>query len=356
MTSETQPLPVGAAVLISGITSRPEINGLVGTVMLYDKIKGRYGVRLSPDGVEEEILLKPECLEPVDQESGSSSDGDASSDGEAGSDEAGTEAELQQRLQSVEAAIQEMEAEMPEAGPRSVRLMMESEHDEWEYNGVRVQLGSDKHANQPTLVKDITEMINKAYYEANKPFLHPSQTTFERVDFDEVHGRLMMGTPGSVAANRVLLLAYVEGKLAGACSSTFSVPWAEEGCGHWGLLVSDTQMWGKGVASALVAVAEHRVAGQCTAVRMEYEFVPSDPHSERLRRWYEGPLNFACIQARRQGGGCQWRTCQKDFDAAMLKSAQRDRLRQIQKRLNAQLKGEGSMQNGNSYDLWGHRH
>ena len=45
----------------------------------------------------------------------------------------------------------------------------------------------------------------------------------------EVHGRLMMGTPGSVAANRVLLLAYVEGKLAGACSSTFSVPWAEEG-------------------------------------------------------------------------------------------------------------------------------
>ena len=118
-----------------------------------------------------------------------------------------------------------------------------------------------------------------------------------------------MGTAGSVSSNRVLLLAYVggtqgwinkpdayrpsffsfvPGKLSGACSSTFSVPWADEGCGHWGLLVTDPSMRGKGeilltadihammhgccasvmigVASALVAVAEHRVAGQCSEV------------------------------------------------------------------------------------------
>ena len=98
---------------------------------------------------------------------------------------------------------------------------------------------------------------------------------------------MQMGAAGSLGANRVLLLAYIDGhKLAGACSSTFSVPWAAEGCGHWGLLVSDTAMRGRGVASALVAVAEHRIASKCTAVRMEYEFVPKDPHSER----YHPPL------------------------------------------------------------------
>ena len=52
-------LPAGAHVCISGLISRPELNGQQGVVLLFDHKKARYGVQLA-DG--KEILLKPECL------------------------------------------------------------------------------------------------------------------------------------------------------------------------------------------------------------------------------------------------------------------------------------------------------
>ena len=52
-------LPAGAHVCISGLISRPELNGQQGVVLLFDHKKARYGVRLA-DGTE--MLLKPECL------------------------------------------------------------------------------------------------------------------------------------------------------------------------------------------------------------------------------------------------------------------------------------------------------
>ena len=52
-------LPAGARVCISGLISRPELNGQQGIVLLFDHKKARYGIQLA-DG--QEMLLKPECL------------------------------------------------------------------------------------------------------------------------------------------------------------------------------------------------------------------------------------------------------------------------------------------------------
>ena len=52
-------LPAGAHVRISGLVSRPELNGQQGIVLLFDHKKDRYGVQLA-DG--KDMLLKPECL------------------------------------------------------------------------------------------------------------------------------------------------------------------------------------------------------------------------------------------------------------------------------------------------------
>ena len=51
--------PVGAHVRISGLISRPELNGEQGVVLFFDHQKARYSVRLA-DGTE--MLLKLECL------------------------------------------------------------------------------------------------------------------------------------------------------------------------------------------------------------------------------------------------------------------------------------------------------
>ena len=66
------------------------------------------------------------------------------------------------------------------------------------------------------------------------------------------------------------------------------------GCGHWGLLVVDVNAQGTGVASALVRTAEARLASLgCRQVQIEYSYTCGDAESERLRAWYEGPLNFS---------------------------------------------------------------
>ena len=53
-------LPIGARVHIRGLISKPELNGQPGIVLLFDRAKARYAVRLAD---EQKILLKPECLD-----------------------------------------------------------------------------------------------------------------------------------------------------------------------------------------------------------------------------------------------------------------------------------------------------
>ena len=60
---EASPVVVGTRVRITGLVNRPELNGQEGILLLFDREKGKYGVRLA-DG--REILLKGECLSPCD--------------------------------------------------------------------------------------------------------------------------------------------------------------------------------------------------------------------------------------------------------------------------------------------------
>ena len=50
---------IGAHFRISGLISRPELNGQQGVVLLFDHKKARYGIQLAD---RKEMLLKPECL------------------------------------------------------------------------------------------------------------------------------------------------------------------------------------------------------------------------------------------------------------------------------------------------------
>ena len=52
-------LTAGVHVRISGLISRPGLNGQQGAVLLFDREKARYRVRLAAG---KEVLLKPECL------------------------------------------------------------------------------------------------------------------------------------------------------------------------------------------------------------------------------------------------------------------------------------------------------
>jgi len=93
-------------------------------------------------------------------------------------------------------------------------------------------------------------MINEAYSTALKEVLQGG--VYERVDEEDIFDRLSMGDSGMAFSNRVLLLAFIENRMVGCISSTYSPPWTPEGCGHWGLLVTDVKEQRKGVAKALV--------------------------------------------------------------------------------------------------------
>ena len=63
------PLPAGfspgTAVVVQGLQSRPELNGLAAVVLNFDEASGRFYVRLS-EGPEHEVLaLRPACLAHV---------------------------------------------------------------------------------------------------------------------------------------------------------------------------------------------------------------------------------------------------------------------------------------------------
>eukprot|EP00746_Dinoflagellata_sp_MGD_P135832 gnl/MRDRNA2_/MRDRNA2_69874_c0_seq1.p1 gnl/MRDRNA2_/MRDRNA2_69874_c0~~gnl/MRDRNA2_/MRDRNA2_69874_c0_seq1.p1 ORF type:complete len:243 (+),score=30.13 gnl/MRDRNA2_/MRDRNA2_69874_c0_seq1:137-865(+) len=138
---------------------------------------------------------------------------------------------------------------------------------------LQVVIGTSKMASDDsTLVRRIAQ------------FSHKSE--------GDVRNRLSMGDVGSDAANRVLHVAFLDDIAVGCCSST--TRWGGPGHGQWGALAVDPSAQKMGVASALVAAAEHRLLESgCTSVQIEYRYSPGNPHSERLRAWYEDKLGFS---------------------------------------------------------------
>jgi GNAT superfamily N-acetyltransferase len=149
--------------------------------------------------------------------------------------------------------------------------------------GVEVVIGTSQHAKNAELVEHVAHMIVEAYEVVGG---------HKQMDAAEFHARLCCGDAGK-SARRVLHLAFRDGVVVGCVSSSLTTPWTPTGCGHWGLLVVDTNAQGGGVASALVRAAEARLReGGCTHVQIEYEFGPHLPHTQRLADWYQGKLGF----------------------------------------------------------------
>jgi len=191
---------------------------------------------------------------------------------------------------------------------------------------VQVVIGNSEMAAKPGFVQQIVSVVNRAY-------------GCRRVDEDDVLDRLQMGDPGSSFGNRVLHLAMMGDRCVGAMSSTFKVPWAESGCGHWGLLSVDPDEQGKGIASAMIAVAERRLAGACVQIQIEYEYTPGDELSERLMKWYEGKCAFQCMHGRPRGRGSEFRKCRKMIPEDLQRTGERERLTDIKAELESQLQG-----------------
>mmetsp|Transcript_16551 Transcript_16551/g.53071 ORF Transcript_16551/g.53071 Transcript_16551/m.53071 type:complete len:367 (-) Transcript_16551:200-1300(-) len=146
--------------------------------------------------------------------------------------------------------------------------------------GVCVVIGTSELARKHEGLEDrLADMIDRSYraVEGTGPRMLHQQP---------VSARLQMGD-GGTRANRVLHVAFRDGEAVGCISSSFATLWTETGVGHWGLLVVDPAARGSGVGSALVAAAERRLAEECHEIRIEYDFFPGRPHSERLRAWYQ---------------------------------------------------------------------
>eukprot|EP00435_Cladocopium_sp_Y103_P018053 s2620_g4.t1 len=161
---------------------------------------------------------------------------------------------------------------------------------------VEVEIGSSRSKATP---RQISTLCNKAY-------------GYRRLSESEARSRLAMGDDGG--SNRVLHVAYRNGKLLGCCSSTLQPPWTPRSCGHWGLLSVHPDAQGTGVASALIAAAERRLleAG-CRSIQIEYEFTAGDPDSERLLQWYEGKCGFKSGSPPPKRGS-EFRCCRKKLD------------------------------------------
>lgn len=204
----------------------------------------------------------------------------------------------------------------------------------------RVVIGTSADLKKrSSLADEIVEVINSAYYESLKEILDPRCKTYERVDRDDVIDRLQMGDEG-IRANRVLHLAYKDDVLVGACSSTFQPPWTEEGCGHWGLLSVAPAHQGTGVASALIRVAEKRLATTCVEIQIEYEYTEGHDYSQRLMSWYEGKLGFKCKQGYNRGarGTTTFRKCRKRISEEEIQKGQRRRTMEIHAFLTEELR------------------
>lgn len=233
---------------------------------------------------------------------------------------------LEKKLAEIDSALQEMGDEAVLAGAESEAGKQRPQ--------VEVVIGNSAMVDEmPGLIKNICSMVNKSYGHM-------------RVDEGDVENRLEMGDPGSSRANRVLHIAFMGDKPVGCMSSTFRVPWAEDSCGHWGLLVVDEAFQGKGIASRMVQAAETRLAGMCEQIQMEYEYTPGDELSERLLAWYEGKLNFRCVSGRPRGRGTEFRKCRKLISKEDSQRGRQQRLRELRIDFAAELAALRSTGNG----------
>lgn len=232
---------------------------------------------------------------------------------------------LQRQIAEIDATL----AKEPEVAPAVVA--------EVQPEAVQVIIGTARMARErPELVAQLTSMVNRAYAESLRGLIGARCEGYERVDEEEVEERLQMGDAGA-RANRVLHIALRKGEVVGCMSSTFSVGWCEDGCGHWGLLVVDVAAQGTGVASALVFAAEQRLAGACHEIQIEYEYTPGDAHSERLLAWYEGKAGFRCTSGRSRGAGTSFRRCRKPIPEAACQAARRARLFALRAELASEI-------------------
>ena len=77
-----------------------------------------------------------------------------------------------------------------------------------------VQIGTSEMAiANPTLARQISDMVNRAYTDQMKELL-PEGRTYERLSVEDVEDRLEMSDAGP-RANRVLHLAFRNGELVG---------------------------------------------------------------------------------------------------------------------------------------------
>jgi len=189
---------------------------------------------------------------------------------------------------------------------------------------VKVVIGNSEMAARRGFVSSIVSMVNKSY-------------GCMRLDEHDVTDRLQMGDPGASSANRVLHLAMLGDRPVGCMSSTFRVPWAENGCGHWGLLVVDSNMQGQGIASAMIVAAERRLAGACEQIQIEYEYTAGDALSERLLAWYEGKCGFQCVSGRPRGRGTEFRKCRKTIPDELQRLGERERFKDMKEVLSKEL-------------------
>ena len=204
-------MQVGDRVEISGLQSRPELNGEEGTVISPINTTGRYGVCLTTSN--EKVSIKGHNLAPSRQAATDSNNMSKTTDPKM--------SKLMQVQQLIESASKEAESRTTEAERLRGRELDENGRpicDEWSMDGIKVILGTTALLeSQRHLVKEITAMVNSAY-------------GYDRVDERDVMDRLKMGNAGLPYANRILLLAYLSsGELVGCISSTYSVGWVEEG-------------------------------------------------------------------------------------------------------------------------------
>ena len=170
---------------------------------------------------------------------------------------------------------------------------------------VRVVVGTSQYAAHAV---DIARMVNDAY-------------GYTRCSAEDITVRLQAGE--SAEPNRVLHLAVNnEDAVVGCASSSLSTAWTPSRCGHWGFLAVMRSEQKHGIAGAIVAAVEERLAAAgCQHVQIEYEFSPSSSHSQRLCAWYEGPLGYkrhsSWLTARLIGmlighqPKSEWRSCRK---------------------------------------------
>jgi hypothetical protein len=206
---------------------------------------------------------------------------------------------------------------------------------------VDVVIGTSEMARaDPELVNKITTMVNSSYFASLREVLPEGMEGYERVSTDDVVERLGMGDAGA-RANRVLHLAFRAGELVGCCSSTFQPPWTDQGCGHWGLLVVSQAAQGTGVASAIVAAAERRLAGCCTRVQIEYDYYPDHPPSQALKAMYEDHFGFVresgSGRRRSSSGGSEFRRCHKELTEALRRKQRPVYLRAMRESLATEL-------------------